>query len=359
LIGAAGGNVMTDQPTERQPFDHPRVRPGWLAKLSEEVLDPGQPIIDSHHHLWRARPDRYLLEDLLADTQTGHNVVSTVFIQCRSDYRTEGPEELRPVGETEFVAAIAKESESGRHGSLRACAGIVGHADCTLGDRIDAVLEAHIEAGGGRFKGIRHSGTYDAAIAPTAPPGAPPGLYREAAFRSGFGRLARHGLTFEAWLYHPQLDDLVDLLRAVPNQPVVLNHLGGPLGVGPYAGRRAEVFSQWRTNLVKLARFENLHVKLGGLAMNVNGFGYHHEVLPPSSGEMATAWRPYVETAVELFGARRCMFESNFPVDKGMCSYPVLWNAFKRIAAAYSADEKAALFHATAQRFYNLPAINC
>jgi L-fuconolactonase len=349
---------MTGRTPERQPFHHPRVRPDWLAKLTEDVIDPTLPIIDPHHHLWKARPDRYLLADLIADLHTGHNVLATVFIQCRSEYRTDLPEEMQPVGETEFAAAAAGECESGEYGALRACAGIVGHADCLLGERIDAVLEAHIQAGGGRFKGIRHSGTYDAAIEPTAPPGAPPGLYRDKAFRAGFGRLQALGLTFEAWLYHPQLGgDLVDLLQAFPNQQVVLNHLGGPLGVGPYEGQRAEVFAQWRAYMTELAACPNLHVKLGGLAMNVNGFGFHNEILPPSSGEMAMAWRPYVETAVELFGAGRCMFESNFPVDKGMCSYPLLWNAFKRIAAGCSADEKAALFHRTAQRFYTLPNV--
>jgi len=346
---------MAIQAQHREPFPHPPVRPEWLAKVTEEVIDPAQPIIDPHHHLWRARPDRYLLDDLAADLRTGHNVVATVFIQCGSDYRPDGPPELRPVGETEFVAAAARDSETGRFGGLRACAGIVGFADCTLGERIDAVLQAHIEAGGGRFKGIRHSGTYDAGIAPTVPPGAPPGLYRDPAFRSGFARLQRFGLTFEAWLYHPQLADLLDLLRAFPEQKVVLNHLGGPLGVGRYADRRAEVFAQWRAYITELAECPNLHIKLGGLAMNVNGFGFDHEVLPPSSGEMARAWRPYVEHAVETFGAGRCMFESNFPVDKGMCAYPILWNAFKRIAAGCSAGEKAALFHRTARGFYNLP----
>lgn len=348
---------MPTQQQERQPFHHPRVRPDWLAKLTEEVIDPSQPIIDPHHHLWRARPDRYLLEDLVADIHTGHNVLATVFIQCGSAYRTGGPSELQPVGETEFVAAAAQDCETGRYGPLRACAGIVGHADCRLGDRIDAVLEAHIAAGGGRFKGIRHSGTYDAGIAPTAPPGAPPGLYRDPLFRAGFARLQRLGLTFEAWLYHPQLWDLLDLLRAFPDQKVVLNHVGGPLGVGPYADRRAEVFAQWRAYITELGECRNLYVKLGGLAMNVNGFGFHQQVLPPSSGEMAGAWRPYFEHVVETFGPDRCMFESNFPVDKGMCAYPVLWNAFKRIAAGYSDDEKAALFHRTAQHFYNLPPV--
>jgi predicted TIM-barrel fold metal-dependent hydrolase len=341
----------------RQPFHHPRVRPDWLAQVTEDILEPDLPIIDPHHHLWKARPDPYLLDDLVADLRTGHNVVSTVFIQCGSEYFAHGLIDTRPVGETVFVAAAAKECESGRYGKLRACAGIVGYADCRLGDRIDRVLEAHIDAGGGRFKGIRHSGTYDSAIEPTAPPGASPGLYREAGFRAGFARLARYDLTFEAWLYHPQLNDLADLMRAFPDQPVVLNHFGGPLGVGPYEGKRGEVFARWRSSMTDLARFENLHIKLGGLAMNVNGFGWHHQPKPPSSEEMASAWRPYVESAVELFGVNRCMFESNFPVDKGMCGYPVLWNAFKRIAARYSPDEKAALFHRTAQRFYGLPAV--
>jgi predicted TIM-barrel fold metal-dependent hydrolase len=348
---------MATQQQERQPFHHPPVRPDWLAKLTEEVLDPSQPIIDPHHHLWRARPDRYLLEDLATDVRTGHNILATVYIQCGSDYRPEGPPELQPVGETEFAAAAAQACESGRHGPLRACAGIVGYADCRLSDRIDPVLEAHVAAGGGRFKGIRHSATHDPGIAPTALPGAPPGLYRDPAFRAGFARLQRLGLTFEAWLYHPQLADLRDLLRAFPEQKVVLNHAGGPLGVGPYEGQRAEVFAQWRAYITELAEYRNLCVKLGGLAMNVNGFGFHHQVLPPSSGELAAAWRPYFEHIIATFGPDRCMFESNFPVDKGMCAYPVLWNAFKRIAAQYSESEKAALFHRTAQRFYNLPPV--
>jgi L-fuconolactonase len=345
---------MPNLTPDRQPYDHPRVRPEWLAKLTEDIIDPGQPIIDPHHHLWKARPDRYLLPDLMADLRTGHKVLATVFIQCRSEYRIDGSEEMRPVGETDFVAEAARVAESGAYGRLGACAGIVGHADCLLGDRIDAVLEAHIAAGGGRFRGIRHTAAYDAAIEPTAPPGAPPGLYRSTDFRAGFARLRGLGMTFEAWLYHPQLGDLLDLLRAFPDQNVVLNHFGGPLGVGPYEGRGAEVFAQWRAYMTELATCPNLHVKLGGLAMNVNGFGFHHQPLPPSSGELAAAWRPYFETAVELFGPDRCMFESNFPVDKGMCSYPVLWNAFKRLAAGCSADEKAALFYHTAQRFYRL-----
>lgn len=342
---------------ERKPFHHPRVRPDWLCKVTEEIIDPDQPIVDPHHHLWVARPDPYLVPDLIEDISSGHKVLATVFIQCGSEYRRTGPEEMRPVGETEFVAKLVREYEKRPFGAVDVCAGIVGHADCRLGEAIDAVLEAHVRAGRKRFKGIRHSGTYDAGIAPTAPPGAPPGLYRDDAFRAGFGRLSRHGLTFEAWLYHPQLNDLVDLLRQFPDQKVVLNHFGGPLGVGPYEGKRAEVFALWRASIAELARFPNLHIKLGGLAMNVNGFGYHHNVLPPSSEQIARDWSPYVDVAIEAFGVDRCMFESNFPVDKGMCSYAVLWNAFKRIASGCSADEKAALFHRTAERFYSLSPV--
>jgi L-fuconolactonase len=338
----------------RLPFLHPRVRPAWLAGLREDILDPGQKIVDPHHHLWHARPDRYLLDDLAEDVGTGHDVRATVFIQCGSAYRKDGPEELRPVGETEFVSTVATASESR---NFQACAGIVGHADCRLGDRIEPVLLAHVAAGGDRFKGIRHSATYDAGIAPTAPPGAPPGLFLDPTFRAGVARTGALGLTFEAWCYHPQLQELSELLRACPDQKIVLNHLGGPLGVGPYEGLRDEVFTNWSASIKELAKRPNLFIKLGGLAMNVNGFGYHHQPLPPGSGEMATAWRPYMETAIEAFGAARCMFESNFPVDKGMCAYPVVWNAFKRIAAACSADEKADLFHGTAARFYGLPPV--
>ena len=338
----------------RLPFPHPRVRPDWLARLREDVLEPDLPIVDPHHHLWPARPDRYLIPDLAEDLRTGHDIRATVFIQCGTGYRTEGPAELRPVGETAYVAALAAEADSGPDARFHAAAGIVGHADCRLGDRIEPVLLAHAQAGQGRFKGIRHSATHDPGIAPTVPPGAAPGLFLDPGFRAGVARTGRLGFAFEAWCYHPQLGELADLLRACPDQKIVLNHLGGPLGVGPYEGRRPEVFSAWSARMKDLARFPNLFVKLGGLAMNVNGFGWHREPLPPGSGEMARAWAPWMETAIEAFGPSRCMFESNFPVDKGMCGYAAVWNAFKRIAAGCTADEKARLFHRTAAGFYGL-----
>ncbi len=348
---------MSTTTDPRPSYTHALVRPEWLAKLQEDILEPDLPIVDPHHHLWHARPDRYLLEDLLADVGSGHNVRASVFIQCGSAYRTAGPPEQRPVGETEFVAAIAAETETGKHGAFRACPGIVGHADFRIGEAVDVVLEAHIQAGGGRFKGVRQSASWDANIAPTGSVASPEHLYMDPAFRRGLTRMTRYGLSFEAWLYHPQLHEAIDLARAFPDLPMVLNHFGGPLGVGLYRGKRAEIFAGWKADIQELARCPNMHVKLGGLAMRVNGFDFHEQVLPPSSGEMAAAWRPYVETAIEAFGVQRCMFESNFPVDKGMCSYPVLWNAFKRMAAGCSADEKAALFHGTATKFYRLPVV--
>jgi predicted TIM-barrel fold metal-dependent hydrolase len=332
---------------------HPVPNPAWLARLSEEALEPDLPIVDPHHHLWDHNGNTYFLDHLLADLTSGHNVVATVFLQCFWAYRTSGPDAMKPVGETEFVAGVAAEAER-RKTHARVCAGIVGYADLTLGDGVASVLQAHIAAGGGRFRGIRHiTARHPRFLASMS---TPPtfGLMGSSAFRAGFAQLAKHDLTYDAWLYHTQIDQLVDLARAFPGTPIVLNHVGGPLGVGPYRGKRDEVFTDWRAAIRRLATCPNVHMKLGGLAMVVNGFDFHENVLPPSSGELADAWRPYMHALIEAFGAHRCMFESNFPVDKAMCAYPVMWNAFKRIAAGASADEKAALFHDTAARFYRL-----
>ncbi|HET6182651.1 MAG TPA: amidohydrolase family protein [Acetobacteraceae bacterium] len=334
-------------------IEHPQPNLAWLNKLREEVLEPDLPIIDPHHHLWDRPGSRYYLDELLADTGSGHNVVATVFLQCFWAYRTSGPEALRPVGETEFVAAIAAEAER-RQAKTRACAAIVGHADLRLGERVDEVLEAHVAAAGGRFRGIRHGVARHPALLASISEPPPLGLMADSSFRAGFAQLAKHGMSFDAWLYHTQLDELYDLARAFPGTPIVLNHVGGPLGVGPFQGKSAEVFATWQASMRRLAACPNVHVKLGGLAMAINGFDFHRQVLPPSSGELVNAWRPWMSACIELFGATRCMFESNFPVDKAMCSYPVLWNAFKRIAAGASADEKRALFHDTAARFYRI-----
>ena len=331
------------------------VRQAWLDRHKEPILEPELPIVDPHHHLWDRPGWRYLFDDLRNDTGSGHNILATVFIQARSMYRAAGPVEMRPVGETEFVNGIAAMSASGAYGKTKICAGIVGHADLTLGSRVEAVLAAHIRAGGDRFRGIRHITAWDADSSICNPAYVtPPGLLADKSFREGFAVLGRLGLSFDAWLYHPQIDELADLARAFPATRIVLNHVGGPLGIGAYAGRRQEVFPRWVASIEALAAHENVHVKLGGLGMRIGGFGFHEQAEPPSSETLAATWRSYIETCIEAFGPARAMFESNFPVDKGSYSYPVFWNACKLLTKSASAAEKADLFAGTATRFYRL-----
>jgi L-fuconolactonase len=329
-------------------------RDQWLAQVKEEILEPGLPICDAHHHLWDHPGRRYLLDELLADTGSGHNVVATVFVECVSMYRADGPEALRPVGETEFVNGVAAMSASGRYGRTRAAAGIVGFADLTLGDRVAAVLDAHVVASP-RFRGIRHVAGWDASDqvrnSHTNPP---PRLLGDARFRQGFAELGRRGLSFDAWIYHPQIPELTDLAKAFPDTTIVLDHFGGPLGIGPYAGKRGEIFDYWKDVIRELAQCGNVVAKLGGLVMPINGFGFHRCDRPATSDELVRATRDWYFHAIDCFGPDRCMFESNFPVDKASCSYHVLWNAFKRLAADFSAADKTALFHDTAARVYRL-----
>ncbi|HEX3575058.1 MAG TPA: amidohydrolase family protein [Rhodopila sp.] len=331
------------------------VRDDWLARRTETILEPGLPIVDPHHHLWE-RPDWvYMLDDLLADMGSGHHIVATVFVQCRSMHRASGPEAFRPVGETEFVNGVAAMSASGGYGPTQICAGIVGHVDLRNGDASRAVLEAHIRAGGGRFRGIRHITAWDADSGLMNPAYAPPPrLMSDETFRKGFACLAPLNLSFDAWLYHPQIPDVMALARAFPDTRICLNHVGGPLAIGPYAGRRAEIFEGWSKSIRDLAACPNVVVKLGGMAMRINGWDFHTKSEPPSSEELATAWKPYVETCIEAFGANRCMFESNFPVDKGSYGYAAFWNACKILAKDASAAEKTNLFSGTAARFYRL-----
>lgn len=332
----------------------------WLALTREEAIDPDLPICDPHHHLWNRTDDnhaypRYLLDELLRDTASGHNIVRTVFIECGSQYRESGPENLRPVGETEFVEEIAKESER-RHATDGSAivAGIVGYADFRQGEAVRALLEAHLEASPTRFRGIRQIAAWDTNDELWHRNPVPPGLLLDAEFRRGFASLAGYGLSYEAWLYHHQLPDLLDLARSFPDTTIILNHIGGPLGVGAFAPMRDAVFSYWKHYIGRLAECPNVVVKLGGLGMPVCGFGLHTRPAPPSSGELAETMRPYFLWCLETFGTERCMFESNFPVDKESCSYVTVWNAFKRIAEGFSADEKARLFHDNAVRTYRL-----
>ena len=331
------------------------VRDEWLARRTETILEPALPIVDPHHHLWERPGWRYLLDDLLADTNSGHNIVATVFVQCRSMHRASGPEEFRPVGETEFVNGVAAMSASGGYGDTKICAGIVGHVDLRTGGHARDVLEAHIRAGGGRFRGIRHITAYDpdpTLMNPAYSP--PPGLMGDATFREGFACLAPLNLTFDAWLYHPQIADVTALARAFPGTGICLNHIGGPLAIGSYASRRDEVFATWSASIRDLAALPNVVVKLGGMAMRINGWDFHEQPDPPSSETLASAWKPYVETCIEAFGADRCMFESNFPVDKGSYGYAPFWNACKILAKGASVSEKTDLFSGTAARFYRL-----
>jgi predicted TIM-barrel fold metal-dependent hydrolase len=320
----------------------------------EEILEPERPICDPHHHLWDHPGRRYLLDELLADTDSGHHVVATVFVECMSMYRAGGPGETRPVGETEFVNGVAAMSASGGFGPTRVASGIVSFADLALGERVSAVLDAHLAASP-RFRGIRHAAGWDASDqirnSHTNPP---PGLLGDARFRRGFAQLAPRGLTFDAWLYHPQLPELTDLAKAFPDTTIILDHFGGPLGIGPYAGRRTEVFAAWKTAIRALADCPNVVVKLGGLVMPLNGFGFHKREQPIGSIELAEATRDWYLHTIECFGVERCMFESNFPVDKVSVSYRVLWNSFKRLTVDFSAAERSALFHDTAVRIYRL-----
>lgn len=333
------------------------IREDWLAQAREEILEPDLPIVDPHHHLWDFSTHRYLLPDLLADTGSGHRIESTVFIECTACYRADGPEELRTLGETEFANGIAAMSASGAHGPTRVAAGIVGLVDLTIGAGAEEVLRAHMAAAGPRFKGIRYCAGWEdrADQIHNSHNNPPPHVYRDhAKFREGFATLRGLGLSFDAWLYHPQLGDLIDLARAFPEQPIVLDHAGGPLGLGWYAGKRNEIFAVWKRDIQELAGCPNVWIKLGGLGMRINGFQFHHRARPPSSQDLADAWRPYVEVCIGAFGVSRCMFESNFPVDKISAPYAIYWNAFKRLAAGASTEEKAALFRDTARRFYRL-----
>jgi len=329
--------------------------PAWLAQRQEEILEPALEIVDPHHHLWDREGHRYLLDQLLADTGGGHNIVQSVFIECGSMYRADGPAEMKPVGETEFVNGTSAMSASGHYGKNRLCAGIVGHADLRLGDGAARVLEAQIAAGDGRFRGIRHSVTWDPSDAfAKARTNPPKGQMADATWRAGFARLAPLNLTFEAWLYHTQLLELADLARAFPQTTIILNHVGGPLGIGPYKDKKPETFAQWRAGIAELGKCQNVVVKLGGLGMTFGMFDFHARETPPSSADLAVAYKPYIDTCITAFGVDRGMFESNFPPDGASSSYPILWNAFKRLAADFSADEKAKLFSGTAKRVYRL-----
>ncbi len=325
----------------------------WLARQpQEDIVDPALPIVDAHHHLWDRAGFRYQLPEFSADVQTGHNIVATVYVDCGSAYRTSGPEPLRPVGETEYVARSTAPTEG--DGAVVA-AGIVGFADLGLGAAIKPVLEDHLAAGSGRFRGIRFStGWDDSSEVANTQAAKRPNMLHEKTIQKGARELADLGLTLDAWLFHTQLGDVAALADAVPQLPIALNHCGGPLGYGPYATDRDSHFAHWRAGVRELAKRPTVVCKLGGLLSRGAAFDYVHAAVPPTSDELAGLWRPWFETCIEAFGPERCMFESNFPVEKMGTGYPVLWNAFKKLASSATAAERQALFSGTARNFYSL-----
>lgn len=345
----------------------------------EPILDPGLPIVDPHHHLWfrdaaildmiDAAPSltvaalsgtfrrhaRYLFDEFLADLTSGHNVRATVYIEVGAMYRPGGPANLQSVGEVEFANGMAAMAANGVMTGIHICAGIVGSVDLSIGEEAGDVLAAHIQAGGGRFRGVRGRHVpHDADPSVLGAFGGREHLLLDPDFRAGFAHLAPLGLSYDAWQHEHQLPDLVDLARAFPETQIIVDHLGGPVGVGPYAGTHDERFATWRGNIRDLAACPNVAMKLGGLGMPLAGLPSNRTDGTAGSEALAADWRPYIETAIEAFGAERCMFESNYPVDGATASYPVIWNAFKRIAAGASADEKTALFSGTAARLYRI-----
>jgi L-fuconolactonase len=319
----------------------------WRALVDEPIVDPEQRIVDPHHHLWPAGRLPYSLTDLLADIGAGHRVERTVFMECHAAYRTHGPAELAPVGETEWVAGEA-------HRSGGVIAGIVGHADLRL-PNLDEILDAHTEAGGGLFRGIRD------ALSRAEPSdglmiagGAPASLFEDPVFRAGVARLGARGLTYDTWHYHYQNREFLALARAAPDTVMVLDHFGTPIGVGRYADQREAIFDDWQRDIADIAGCENVVAKLGGLAMPDNGFGWHTADRPPTSDEFVAAQGRYYQHMIECFGVDRCMFESNFPVDRMSLSYRVLWNGLKKLTRGCSEAERDALFAGTATRVYRL-----
>ena len=335
----------------------PHPKPGsqaWLDQVIEPIIDPQRVIVDPHHHFWHHERFPYLLEDLWKDTDSGHRVEQTVFVECGSEYRTSGPAYLRPVGETEFVAGIAAASRDGKTGQA-VVSGIVSHADMRLGDELEEVIAAHEEAGQGLFRGIRH----DAAVSPLPPElklfgRAPEGLYYDESFRRGVRRLGAAGHVYDAWHYFTQNADFADFARAVPETTIVFDHFGGPLGIGAYADKHEEILAQVKNDIIEIAKCPNVVAKLGGLAMTFNGFGWHTRALPASSDEFVVAQRHYYLHSIECFRPERCMFESNYPMDRRSLSYHVLWNGFKKMVGDFSDAEKEAMFSGTARAVYRL-----
>jgi L-fuconolactonase len=327
----------------------------WSLAVTEAAVGPDIPIIDAHHHFYARADGTYMLPEFLADLRAGHDVRATVFVECGTHYRDDLPPAERPLGETEFAVRMARDAERlVPAAECAVCAGIVGFADLMLGDAVRPVLDAHVERGAGRFRGIRNRVTWDPHGIGMHNRPYTAGMLTRPAFREGFAHLAKLGLSYDAWQYHTQLDELAELARRFPDTVIVINHMGAPLGVGPYAARRPEVLAAWQRSMRALAALENVVLKIGGMGIVLFGFGFPFGTAPPGSAELAQAWRPLFEFCLDAFGPGRCILESNFPADQQSFNYVALWNAFKRLTAELSPDERRALFHDNAARIYRL-----
>ncbi|MBP0588170.1 amidohydrolase family protein [Paraburkholderia sp. LEh10] len=328
------------------------VRADWLASGTEAALEPDMPIVDAHHHFYERTGWTYLLNEYLEDARSGHNITASVFMQALTRYRTTGPEQLRPVGEIEYVAEVTSPMQKEKP---QVAKGIVGYADLRRGAAVREVFEAELEAGDSRLRGVRHLVTWDADATLVNPLSAVPrGLLLDPNYRAGVAQLKSLGLSYDAWLFFPQLPELFDLAKANPDTPFIINHCGGVVRIGSYTDHRKEVFDTWSRSMRELAQLPNVYVKLGGLGMRINGFDFEKGEKPPSSIELAETWKPWMLTCIEAFGANRCMFESNFPVDKGSYPFSNGWNAFKRLTADASAQDRQALFRGTVTNVYRL-----
>ncbi len=318
------------------------------------IIEPELPIIDSHHHIWNHPGSRYLIADFLEDAAAGHRIVKTVFVECLAFYRQDGPSQMKPVGETESIRRLADEVSARSDCSIDIAAGIVGFADLSLGSAVDAVLEAHCRAGAGRFKGVRHASGWDSSDdIPNSHHNPPNGLLADSGFRDGFARLSKYELCYDASVYHPQLHEVADLADRFPGTRIILDHIGVPLGIGPYAKQKAGALEHWKKGIDTLTPLDNVYIKLGGIGMNVLGYdwdcqsGDSHTDIAGASGE-------HILHCIERFGPERCMFESNFPVDREAFSYRAIWNAFKYLVRDFTRDEKSWLFYRTAEHAYRL-----
>ena len=332
----------------------------WLSLTQEPTLEPNLPICDPHHHFWDLRParipyQRYLLDELLADTGSGHNIKSTVFIETRAMYRSTGPEEMKPVGEVEFAQGLASASASGLYGSTRVASAIVGHANLLLGTEVEAVLYQLKNASPNRFRGIRHTITWDPhPEIPNTAEHKVEGQLSHPKFIDGARVLAQMDLSFDAWLYFPQLVELAQFAKKIPNLKIVLNHIGGLLRTGPYANNDSEVLNLWRTGIDAVSECPNIVVKLGGITQPRTGYDWHARPIPIGSNELSEVMAPLMNYCINKFGPDRCMFESNFPPDKVGCSYNVLFNAFKLLSKNYSETERQDMFYNTAVKTYKI-----